>query len=46
MSDNPFSTTGEASSGGGAKIPILFGAVLALVAACAYLFYELRQVRA
>ncbi|PYT11940.1 MAG: hypothetical protein DMG59_24975 [Acidobacteria bacterium] len=32
-------------SGSGAKIPILFGAVIALVCASAYLFYELRQVR-
>jgi len=30
---------------GGIKIPILFGAVLALVAASVYLFYELSQVR-
>ena len=28
------------------KIPILFGAVLALAAACIYLFYQLNQVRA
>ena len=33
------------NSGSGVKIPILFGAVLALVAACGYLFYELSQVR-
>lgn len=30
----------------GAKIPILFGAVLALVGACIYLFYQLNQVKA
>jgi hypothetical protein len=35
----------QTNSGGGAKIPILFGAVLALVAACVYLFYQLSQVR-
>lgn len=33
------------SSGSALKIPILFGAVLALVAASVYLFYELSQVR-
>src|SRR5258708_32872666 len=33
------------SSGSGIKIPILFGAVLALVGASVYLFYELKQVR-
>jgi hypothetical protein len=31
--------------GGGAKIPILFGAVLALVGACVYLFYQLNEVK-
>src|SRR5579885_1457740 len=31
---------------GGVKIPILFGAVIALVGACVYLFYQLNQVRA
>lgn len=34
------------SGGGGVKIPILFGAVIALVGACVYLFYQLNQVRA
>ena len=34
------------NSGGGVKIPILFGAVIALVGACVYLFYQLNQVRA
>lgn len=29
----------------GVKIPILFGAVIALVGACVYLFYQLNQVR-
>ncbi len=33
------------NSGSGAKIPILFGAVLALIGACVYLFYQLSQVR-
>jgi len=31
--------------GSGLKIPILFGAVLALVGACIYLYYQLNQVR-
>src|SRR5579871_5005657 len=31
--------------GGGVKIPILFGAVVALLGACIYLFYQLNQVR-
>jgi hypothetical protein len=31
--------------GGGAKISILFGAVLALVGACVYLFYQLNEVK-
>ncbi len=34
------------NSGGGVKIPILFGAVLALIGASVYLFYQLNQVRA
>ena len=34
-----------APTGGGVKIPILFGAVIALVGACVYLFYQLNQVR-
>src|SRR5579864_648340 len=36
-------TTG--GGGGGVKIPILFGAVVALIGACVYLFYQLNQVR-
>jgi len=34
------------SSSGGVKIPVLFGAVVALVGASLYQFYEVRQVRA
>jgi chromosome segregation ATPase len=33
-------------SGSGVKIAILFGAVIALIGACVYLFYQLNQVRA
>src|SRR5580698_3985677 len=33
-------------AGSGPKIPILFGAVVALVGASLYQFYEVRQVRA
>jgi len=36
----------DSSENSGAKIPILFGAVVALVAASLYQFYEVRQVRA
>ena len=36
----------DSSDNSGAKIPILFGAVVALVAASLYQFYEVRQVRA
>ena len=36
----------DSSGGSGAKIPILFGAVVALVGASLYQFYEVRQVRA
>jgi chromosome segregation ATPase len=36
----------DSSGGAGAKIPILFGAVVALVGASLYQFYEVRQVRA
>ncbi len=32
-------------SGSGSKIPILFGAVVALVGASLYQFYEVREVR-
>jgi chromosome segregation ATPase len=35
----------SAGSGSGVKIPILFGAVLALVGASVYLYYQLNQVR-
>ncbi len=35
-------TTG---GGGGAKISILFGAVLALVGACVYLFYQMNELK-
>ena len=45
MSDSPLSTPGESGSGSGIKIPILFGAVLALVGASVYLFYELSEIR-
>jgi hypothetical protein len=33
------------NQGSGAKIPILFGAVLALVGACVYLFYQVNQLQ-
>src|SRR5580704_12909239 len=33
------------NQGSGAKIPILFGAVLALVAASVYLFYQVNQLQ-
>src|ERR1017187_5671252 len=33
------------SSGSGLKVPILFGAVLALVGASVYLFYQLSEIR-
>lgn len=36
----------DSADSSGAKIPILFGAVVALVAASLYQFYEVRQVRA
>jgi DNA repair exonuclease SbcCD ATPase subunit len=45
MSDSPFSAPAP-PSGSGAKIPILFGAVLALIGASVYMFYQLNQVRA
>lgn len=34
------------SGSGGAKIGILFGAVIALVGACIYLFYQINQIQA
>ena len=43
MGDSSFDPSGAPS---GAKIPILFGAVVALVGASLYQFYEVRQVRA
>ncbi|MCU1339672.1 MAG: hypothetical protein JWO19_5253 [Bryobacterales bacterium] len=43
MGDSSLDPSGSSS---GAKIPILFGAVVALVAASLYQFYEVRQVRA
>ncbi len=48
MSDTPsiLQPPAPAPSGGGAKIPILFGAVLALTAASAYSFYQVGQLRA
>jgi hypothetical protein len=46
MSDSPFSNaTVPPPEGPGIKIPILFGAVLALMGACGYLYYQLNQVR-
>src|SRR5258706_1610796 len=48
VSENPVSTPSgsvPSSSSSGLRIPILFGAVLALVGASVYLFYELSQVR-
>src|SRR5260370_35927750 len=49
VSETPVSTPPgpvSSNSGSGLKIPILFGAVLALVGASVYLFYQLSQVRA
>ena len=43
MGDNSLDPSGASS---GAKIPILFGAVVALLGASVYQFYEVRQVRA
>ncbi len=43
--NQPVSEYPPSSSGSGVKIPILFGAVLALVGASVYLFYQLSQVR-
>ncbi len=46
MSDTPFSSAQvPPPEGPGIKIPILFGAVLALMGACGYLYYQLNQVR-
>jgi hypothetical protein len=46
MSDTPFSNASfPPPEGPGIKIPILFGAVLALMGACGYLYYQLNQVR-
>lgn len=41
----PTASGGGSGSGGGAKIAILFGAVIALIGASVYLFYQLSQVR-
>jgi chromosome segregation ATPase len=43
--DSPISVPGNASSGSGVKIAILFGAMLALVGATGYLYYQLGQLR-
>ena len=45
VSETPVSAPTGSPAGSGVKIPILFGAVLALVGASVYLFYELNQVR-
>jgi chromosome segregation ATPase len=45
VSDSLLNAQPEPASGSGMKVPILFGAVLALVGASAYLFYEVKQVR-
>ena len=45
MSDSPLSTPGGSNSGSGVKIAILFGAVVALVGATVYLYYQLGQLR-
>jgi hypothetical protein len=46
VSDTPFSNASyPPPEGPGIKIPILFGAVLALMGACGYLYYQLNQVR-
>ncbi|MBZ5604316.1 MAG: hypothetical protein LAO79_18600 [Acidobacteriia bacterium] len=42
----PVYVHGAPAGGGGVKIPILFGAVIALVGACVYMFYQLNQMRA
>ena len=46
MSDTPFSGAPmPPPEGSGMKIPILFGAVLALIGASVYFYYQLNQVR-
>ena len=47
MSDTLFTSPGPApaSGGGGVKTAILFGAILALVGATAYQFYQLKELR-
>ena len=47
MADTVFTTPESGSSGSGSGIgtKILFGAVLALIGACGYLYYELGQMR-
>jgi len=42
----PVYVQAPSGGGGGIKIAVLFGAVIALVGACVYLFYQLNQVRA
>src|ERR1700686_228937 len=44
VSDSPINAPAP-SSGSGLKVPILFGAVLALVGASVYLFYQLNELR-
>jgi chromosome segregation ATPase len=46
VSDTPFSGAPMPPEGPGLKIPILFGAVLALIGASVYFYYQLNQVRA
>jgi chromosome segregation ATPase len=45
VSETLFTTPGPSGSGSGAKIPILFGAVVALLGATAYQFYQVKQLR-
>jgi chromosome segregation ATPase len=45
VSDTPFSSAPLPPEGPGMKIPILFGAVLALVGASVYFYYQLNQIR-
>ena len=46
MSDTPFNGQPMPPEGPGMKIPILFGAVLALIGASVYFYYQLSQLRA
>jgi DNA repair exonuclease SbcCD ATPase subunit len=45
VSDSPFSAPAPSGSGSGVKIAILFGAVVALIAASVYQFYQVSQLR-